>query len=235
VSDDDEDADEEAPPAAAPDGVAQPVVPVVAPPVVPAPAAEGVVPVLNSRTLTGFPNVVNGYNVYEVAPPHLTPAPLQPGEVPLLPRKLTPAPIAATTWRDAAVAVGAERCYVVRTVEVYGTRVVESEPSPALCVSPTDTFPPKAPTSLAAVASEGAIALIWDANTEPDLAGYIVLRSEAGAATMQPLMTTPITETTYRDATTKAGVRYAYAVVAVDTATPQNVSTQSNKVEETAR
>jgi hypothetical protein len=30
-------------------------------------------------------------------------------------------------------------------------------------------------------------------------------------------------------------VRYVYTVVAVDTATPQNVSTQSNRVEETAR
>jgi hypothetical protein len=30
-------------------------------------------------------------------------------------------------------------------------------------------------------------------------------------------------------------VRYVYAVVAVDTATPHNVSQQSNHVEETAR
>jgi hypothetical protein len=191
--------------------------------------------VLDSRTLTGFPNVSIGYHVYEVAPPHLTPAPLGPGEVPLLPRRRTTTPIAATTWRDEAVELGAERCYAIRTVETLGTRVIESDPSPVLCVSPTDTFPPKPPTSLAAVASEGAIGLIWDANTEPDLAGYIVLRGEAGGATMRPLMTTPITETTYRDTTTKAGVRYVYAVVAVDSASPQNVSSQSNRVEETAR
>jgi fibronectin type 3 domain-containing protein len=120
-------------------------------------------------------------------------------------------------------------------VENLANRVIESEMSPVLCISPTDTFPPKAPTSLAAVASEGAISLIWDANTEPDLAGYIVLRGEAGGATMRPLITAPIAETTYRDATTKAGVRYVYAIVAVDTASPQNVSAQSNRVEETAR
>ena len=101
---------------------------------------------------------------------------------------------------------------------------VESEPSPVLCISPTDTFPPKAPTNLAAVASEGAISLIWEANTEPDLAGYVVLRGEAPGATLAPLMTEPIKDTTYRDTTTKAGVRYVYTVVAVDTATPQNVS-----------
>ena len=190
---------------------------------------------LNSRSLTGFPSVATGYAVYEVAPAHLTPAPLQPGEVPPLPRRLTPQPLAVTTWRDAALAVGSERCYAVRTVETSGTTVVESEASPALCISPTDTFPPKAPTNLAAVASEGAISLIWEANTEPDLAGYIVLRGEASAATLRPLMTEPIKDTTYRDTTTKAGVRYVYTVVAVDAATPQNVSTQSNRVEETAR
>jgi fibronectin type 3 domain-containing protein len=155
--------------------------------------------------------------------------------VPPLPRKLTPQPLATTTWRDSAVEVGTERCYAVRTVETRGTSVIESEPSPVLCISPTDTFPPKAPTNLAAVASEGAISLIWEANTEADLAGYIVLRGEAPGATLAPLMTEPIKDTTYRDTTTKAGVRYVYTVVAVDTATPQNVSTQSNRVEETAR
>jgi hypothetical protein len=243
------DEDDDDAPALAP---AAPPLPATPPPVAPvapagatladAPAAPpateraaGAQALLNSRSLTGFPSVTTGYAVYEVAPPHLTPAPLQPGEVPPLPRKLTPQPLAVTTWRDAALAVGTERCYAVRTVETSGTNVIESEPSPALCLSPTDTFPPKAPTNLAAVASEGAISLIWEANTEPDLAGYIVLRGEASAATLRPLMTEPIKDTTYRDTTTKAGVRYVYTVVAVDTATPQNVSTQSNRVEETAR
>ena len=85
------------------------------------------------------------------------------------------------------------------------------------------------------MASEGAISLIWDSNTEADLAGYIVLRGRAGGATLQPLTQQPITETTFRDTTVRAGTRYVYAVVAVDKATPANVSAQSNRVEETAR
>jgi predicted small lipoprotein YifL len=198
-------------------------------------AAEPAAKLLNSRTLTGFGTVVNGYAVYEVAPPHLTPAPIEPGAVPPLPRKLTPQPLSTTTWRDSAIEVGTERCYAVRTVETSGGSVIESEASPVLCISPTDTFPPKAPANLAAVASEGAISLIWEANTEPDLAGYIVLRGESPGATLRPLMSEPIKETTYRDTATRAGVRYVYTVVAVDAATPQNVSTQSNRVEETAR
>lgn len=191
---------------------------------------------LNSRTLTGFPSVSTTYAVYEVPPPQQqAPAPLQPGEVPALPRRLTQTPIAVTSWRDSRVEFGSERCFVVRTVETWAGAPIESEPSPPVCVSPADTFPPKAPANLAAVASEGAISLIWEANTEPDLAGYIVLRGEAPGDTLRPLMSEPIKETTFRDTTTRRGVRYVYAIVAVDAASPQNVSTQSNRVEETAR
>ena len=38
-----------------------------------------------------------------------------------------------------------------------------------------------------------------------------------------------------KDATAKAGVRYTYAVVAVDNAAPANRSKESNRVEETGR
>jgi hypothetical protein len=191
--------------------------------------------VLKSRSLSGFPNTVIAYHVYEVAPPDLTPAPLQPGEVPPLPRRLTPQPVRTLTFRDEKVAFGEDRCFTVRTVETTGSVSIESAASPTTCVSPRDTFPPKVPASLAAIASEGAIGLIWEGSSEPDLAGYIVLRGEAGGAALQPLMEAPIKETTYRDTTVTPGVRYVYAVVAVDTASPQNVSSQSNRVEETAR
>jgi len=197
-------------------------------------AKTGAPTVINSRTLTGFTAFATGYAVYEVASPSATPPVLEPGAVPPLPRRVTPAPVKELTWRDDKIEVGAERCYQVRTVETSGTSI-ESDPSPVVCVSPTDTFPPKPPTSLAAVASEGAISLIWEGNTEADLAGYIVLRGRAGGATLQPLMQQPITETTFRDTTVRAGTRYVYAIVAVDKATPANVSGQSNRVEETAR
>ncbi len=229
-----------APPApAAPEAAAAPAPAAAGPPAGAAPApgetaAPATPPVLNSRTLTGLPAFVNGYVVYEVPRPG-TPAPdLQPGQEAPLPRRATPAPIAATTWRDDKVAFGSERCYQVRTVETSGTPI-ESEPSEVLCVSPTDTFPPKAPASLAAVGSQGAVNLIWNANTEPDLAGYLVLRGRAGGGALRPLTPKPITQTTYRDDTVEPGTRYVYAVVAVDTATPPNMSPESNRVEETAR
>ena len=91
------------------------------------------------------------------------------------------------------------------------------------------------PPSLAAVAGEGAISLIWKGVDAPDLAGYLVLRGEAPGGELTPLFDAPLRESTYRDTTAKPGVRYVYAVVAVDRATPPNRSALSNKVEETAR
>ncbi len=120
-------------------------------------------------------------------------------------------------------------------VEAHGAVTVESAASPPACITPRDTFPPAAPRNLAAVGAEGAVNLIWEPNDEPDLAGYIVLRGEAPGSKLEAITMTPIRETTFRDATTRPGARYVYAVVAVDTATPQNVSVESNRVEETAR
>lgn len=172
----------------------------------------------------------HGFNVYD--PPQ---APTAGGPTPA-PVPLNPAPLTTTTFEDTRLQFGTERCFVVRTVEAAATVTVESPPSPVACITPTDVFPPAAPRNLAAVGSEGAINLIWDPNAEGDLAGYLVLRAEAGAgAPLVALTAAPIKETTYRDATVVAGTRYVYAVVAVDTATPQNVSVESSRVEETAR
>ena len=72
-------------------------------------------------------------------------------------------------------------------------------------------------------------------NSDSDLAGYLVLRGDAPGDTLRAITPEPVAATTYRDTTARAGMRYVYVVVAVDRASPQNVSAQSNRVEETAR
>ncbi len=184
-------------------------------------------PLLSAHAL--FPGAIpHTYNVYEYLAPTA-------GQVVTMPTPINPAPLDALTFDDARLAFGTERCYVVRTVEARGTVTVESAPSPPVCVTPRDTFPPAAPRSLAAVGAEGAVNLIWEPNTEGDLAGYLVLRGVAPGTRLEALTPTPIHDTTFRDATIQPGVRYVYAVVAVDSATPQNVSVESNRVEETGR
>jgi hypothetical protein len=144
-------------------------------------------------------------------------------------------PLAVAQYERPIAAFGAEECFVVRSVVQVAAIAIESAPSDPVCVTPRDTFPPAAPKGLSIVAGPGAINLSWDANSEPDLAGYLVLRGEAPGETLQPLMPAPIAGTSFEDKTVKAGVRYVYAIVAVDKATPPNTSAQSARAEETAR
>jgi hypothetical protein len=151
------------------------------------------------------------------------------------PAPLNPAPIAAPPFERPGVIWGTRECFTVRAVEKSGTALVESDASAPACITPRDTFPPAAPKGVSVVAGPGTVNLSWDANAEPDLAGYLVLRGEVPGDTLQPLSPAPIAGTNFEDKTAKPGVRYAYAIVAVDTATPRNQSAPSPRVEETAR
>jgi predicted small lipoprotein YifL len=137
------------------------------------------------------------------------------------------------------ITLGREGCYQVRASRIYGSARLESPPSATACAMFVDTFPPPPPPNLAAVGSEAGVSLIWDPSPGSDVAGYLVLRGEVRAgvapATLMPITTEPIHETTYRDATARRGARYVYAVAAVDGASPRNQSAESNRVEEGAR
>jgi len=154
-----------------------------------------------------------GYNVYE-------------GET-----KITKTPTAETKVTDPRITWGERRCYSVRAATTIGDATVESRASPEACETLVDTFPPAAPKSLNAVAGERSISLIWDANTEKDLAGYLVFRGREGGP-LEPITPAPIQETTFTDAV-DPGVRFTYAVQAVDRA--GNASDFSARVEEVAR
>jgi fibronectin type 3 domain-containing protein len=143
--------------------------------------------------------------------------------------------LTAPTFEHTGIAFGKEQCYRVRSLAVVEGVSLEGEPSKPDCVTPRDEFPPAAPRGLAAVPTAGQISLIWDANTEKDLAGYVVLRGDAPDGPLTAITPAPIRETSYRDETVKPGMRYVYAVVAVDNAPAPNISAQSARVEETAR
>jgi hypothetical protein len=185
---------------------------------------------IEARSLA--PSVIpTTYNVYRVT--------RAPGGEQVSPQPLNPTPVEATAFTQGPITLGAEGCYQVRALRVYGNARLESLPSATACTTFADTFPPPAPANLAAVGSEGGVSLIWDPSSGGDVAGYLVLRGEIGPAgppeTLAPLTAQPIRETTYRDDTPRRGVRYVYAVVAVDGATPPNRSAESNRVEEGAR
>ncbi len=81
-----------------------------------------------------------------------------------------------------------------------------------------DTTAPAAPTYVAATAGSGSVAVTWNQNTEQDLAGYNVYRTQTSGSNYIRLNNGLVTTVAYDDATASAGTTYAYAVTAVDTA-----------------
>jgi hypothetical protein len=175
-----------------------------------------------------------GYHVYDVSPvaPTTGATAAQTPARPPGPIRLTSSPIAETSYIDRRMEFGVARCYTVRAVRTIGNLAVEGDAAPESCETPVDRFPPAVPVGLTAVASEGTINLIWDPNAESDLAGYIVLRSGGPTAELTAITPKPITESTFSD-NVPSGVRYTYAIQAVDTA--GNASNGSAPVEETSR
>jgi hypothetical protein len=192
-----------------------------------------------------------GYNVYEAAPvapnapnapnaPTAPTAPVPPPNAsngpavlaaPVLP--LNAALLTVPVFSDPRVEFGTERCYVVRRVEMAGAVAIESAPSPPVCVTPVDKFAPAPPRTVNLVATASAVSLIWEPNTEADLAGYVVLRGEAPGDKLAPLTAAPIGDAAYVDTSIRRNRTYVYEVIAIDKA--GNRSAPSNRVEESIR
>jgi fibronectin type 3 domain-containing protein len=143
--------------------------------------------------------------------------------------------LTAPTFSDPRVEFDVERCYIVRRVEMASGVAIEGVASAPVCVTPIDTFSPAAPRNVQAISGGAGVSLLWEANTETDLGGYLVLRGEAPDDKLSPLTPAPITDTSFNDTTVRRGRTYFYEVVAVDRQTPANQSPPSNRVEETIR
>jgi hypothetical protein len=179
------------------------------------PADTGALP----STPIGATRAAIAYNVYDAS-----------NEV--SPVKLTAAPIAETKFVDNRMAWGVKRCYTVRTAETIGGFTIESDAPEPHCEVLSDTFPPSAPQGVQGIPSEGAINLIWQPNSEKDLAGYLVLRAAPAGGEFEPITPAPIQETLFKDDVPR-GASYAYTIKAVDRA--GNASAASPRVTETAR
>jgi len=113
------------------------------------------------------------------------------------------------------------------------TSEVEGDDSAPVQVVARDVFPPAVPTGLQAVFSgpgqKPFVDLIWAPDTDADLAGYNVYRSENGsqpAKLNEELVKAPA----YRDSGVSAGREYEYSISAVDVR--GNESTRSQPASE---
>ena len=122
----------------------------------------------------------------------------------------------ATSYQDQTFAFGTSYIYTVRAVVHGGDSTARTPESNRVEIAAIDRFPPAAPQNLRAIAVPGAVELAWSPNTEPDLAGYTLYRSDGGAFVRlnSELLLLPL----YRDSTTRAGGEYRYVVKATDRA-----------------
>ena len=102
----------------------------------------------------------------------------------------------------------------------------QGEATAPVTVALRDTFAPAPPQGLFSVPGEAGpggsrkmtIDLSWQPNTEADLAGYRVYRTDADAGASKPVLLTPalLPGPSFRDTTVTPGRRYRYVVTAVD-------------------
>jgi hypothetical protein len=79
---------------------------------------------------------------------------------------------------------------------------------------PVDTFPPTVPQAVAVVIGTQSVELVWDRDTEPDLAGYRIYR-DAGSGQFERIGESHDAPS-FSDKTVEKGKRYRYAVTAYD-------------------
>lgn len=91
--------------------------------------------------------------------------------------------------------------------------------SAPVTVTTTDTFAPAVPHGLAAIYTQAThtVDLSWMPDTEPDLAGYFVDRSQDGGPWKQISPADPVTVPAYSDTAAEPGHSDRYAVSSVDT------------------
>ncbi len=126
------------------------------------------------------------------------------------------------SYRDAAFDFGKTYLYTVRTVIPEDSSTVEASDSVPAIVTPRDIFPPAVPQGLVAAVlspepnAPPEVDLSWSINTETDLTGYHVYRSERQDTPGQLVTPDLLLSPAYRDTSVQPGHRYWYSVTAVD-------------------
>jgi len=139
-------------------------------------------------------------------------------------------------YSDTFFKFGTTYVYFVRSLTTVEGNSIESDDSSPAIVRPRDTFPPAAPQNVVAAVLPGAddtrvVDLSWSINSESDLAGYRIYRSEKEGERGQPLQTELLASPAYRDSSVQASRRYWYSVTAVDHAGNESPASEAMLVD----
>jgi fibronectin type 3 domain-containing protein len=118
------------------------------------------------------------------------------------------------SWRDStAVNDSTEYCYSVASVDVAGN---EGPHVDYECATPSDVWPPSAPSGFTAVGGPGCNVLNWGTSGAPDFASYKVYRRQEGVAFSLIATRTNQMNSFLNDSTAVQSAIYRYTVAQVD-------------------
>jgi len=133
-----------------------------------------------------------------------------------------------TTFVDREVDNERPYAYAVRAIRSAQGTVARGDASESVTAMPVDMTPPRAPTELVAIPSQGAVRLAWIGPPDTDVGRYVVYRGLEGGA-MERAGSVAAPATTFTDRDVPAG-RWRYAVSAQDASSRANESPRSAEV-----
>jgi predicted secreted protein len=118
-----------------------------------------------------------------------------------------------TSLQDTGLAASTPYYYRVYAYNAAGNSAYDE----ANATTSDDTTAPDPPADLVATGRDGAVDLVWTANSESDLAGYTVYRSTTSGEGYMPLTGSLLSNPSYTDSSVSNGTTYYYVVTATDT------------------
>ena len=142
---------------------------------------------------------------------------------------LNPEPIRETRFVDGGLENGKRYYYEVRAVRNFRGTLIEGPASAVAEGVPEKLTLPLPPTGLVVAFQEGGVALRWNENPEPDIAGYDIYRKEEGETTFRKINPQLIKEPYFLDTTANPKKSYLYRLKAMNASTKESEFSQKLK------
>lgn len=140
-------------------------------------------------------------------------------------------PLPGKKYWDGQVELGKKYYYEIRTVRNFRGTLIEGPSSAVVQGVPVKRIPPSIPTGLVAVWQKDGVALRWDENPEPDIAGYHLYRKGKEEKEFLKINTGLVGENYFLDRSADPQQSYAYRLQAVDSSPSKNESDFSREID----